>query len=288
MKSMTGFGYQEYSDETVQITVSLKAYNNKYLDIFTNIPQPFIQLEPRVREYLSQRVGRGRVEFSLSLRELQEDTEIILDKKVVESAVKTLRELMRTAGITEELHLSHLLRMEGILKPSKTRNIDLLWEKILPRLEMAFEDFEKTRVLEGKKTREDIEKQLGIIEESVLFIEGRAGSLEEHFTRTIRDRFTEVMGDLAEESRILAETALLLVRYSINEELVRMKSHIHQFRTSLRENRSVGKGLDFLCQELNREINTIGSKNLLLEVSQRVVQVKEALENIREQVRNVE
>lgn len=288
MKSMTGFGYQEYTDQENQIVISLKSYNNKYLDIFTSIPQPFLQLEPRVRDYLNSRIYRGRVEFSLTLRELQEDTEFILDRKAVENSMKGLTGLVEAAGLNEQIHLSHLLRIEGLLKPCKTRDIEALWIKILPLLDKVFADFDTSRLIEGDKTKEDIERQAGILLEGIEFIESKADALEDYFKKTIRERFTEVLGDLVDENRILAETAVLLVKYAINEEIVRLKSHLKQLMSSLADQQPNGKSLDFLCQEMGREVNTVGSKSCLLEINQRVIQMKEALERIREQVRNVE
>lgn len=288
MKSMTGFGYSEYTDQESQIIISLKSYNNKYLDIVTYIPQPFIQLEPKVREFLNERVYRGRVEFSLTLRELSEATDFILDKGLAEKAMKTLKELVDLTGLEDTIHLSHLLRIEGLLKPYKTRDIDQLWEKIRPVLEKVFTDFERSRMLEGEKTKEDIVRQAEFLKEAVAFIEDKASLLEDYFKKTIRDRFVEILGDLVDESRILSETAVLLVKYSINEEIVRLKSHLEQMSSTISNPEPKGKALDFLCQELGREINTLGSKSSLLEISQKVILMKEALERIREQVRNVE
>ncbi len=288
MKSMTGFGYREYQDDRIQISVTLKSYNNKYLDIFATVPPAFSQLEPEIREFLNARIARGRVECYIQIRELRETTDIQLDREAAASYVKILRELAELSGLPGEVHLSHLLRMEGIFRQNKIRDIDRVRDTLLPLLGEAFAQYDGSRAAEGEKTRVDIEKQLSILEDAVGFIEGKADAMEAVFAETLRDRFREVCGDLVDQQRIFAETAVLLVKYTINEEIVRMKSHLGQFRRAVACGEPVGKGLDFLCQELSREINTIGSKSVSLEVSQRVLQMKEALERIREQARNVE
>ncbi len=288
MKSMTGFGYREYQDETIQLSITLKSYNNKYLDIFATVPQSCGQLEPEIREYLNERIARGRVECYLQIRELKETVDIQLDRDAVAMYVKTLREIVDIAGLSEEIHLSHLLRMDGLFRQNRLRDIDQIRARVFPVLEETFAAYEESRKLEGVKTRADIEKQLSTIGDAVNLIEEKAGEMEATFMETLRERFREVCGNVVDEQRVLTETAVLLVKYTINEEIVRMKSHLGQFGSAIAAEGPVGKGLDFLCQELGREINTIGSKSVLLEINQKVLQVKEALERIREQVRNVE
>ncbi len=288
MKSMTGFGFCELQDDKIHISLDLKSYNNRYLDIITNFPTVLNPLEPKIREWLSSRINRGRVEIHIRFRELEENLSVILDKNVVREYSEVLRQLMETAKIKEELTLSHLLKMEGIIKTDKKRDLTYIWDKILPLLEKAFSDYDGNREKEGANTKTDIKNQLSVLQSNLKSIEAKVPEVEKQVKKTLGEKFRDITGDEIEETRLLAETAMYLVKYDINEEIIRMRSHLERFLEIMTEEEAAGKKLDFLCQELNREINTIGSKSPVVEVHQSVVVMKDALEKIREQLRNVE
>jgi uncharacterized protein (TIGR00255 family) len=288
MKSMTGFGFSEQQDEKTHISLDLKSYNNRYLDIITNIPSILNPLEPKIREWLSERIQRGRVEISIRFRELEENLSVILDKNVVEEYTEVLNQMLKISGIKEELSLSHLLSMDGIIKTDKKRDLTEIWEKLQPMLSAAFRDYDNNRIKEGENTEKDIANQIEVLRENLAFVETKVPEIEQQIKQTLGDKFRDITGDVIEETRLLAETAMYLVKYDINEEIIRMKSHLDRFREISADEDSAGKKLDFLCQELNREINTIGSKSPVVEVHQSVVTMKDALEKIREQLRNVE
>ena len=288
MISMTGFGYCEQETEQYYLSVELKSYNNRYLDLQINLPPFLSPLEPRVREFLGSRVRRGRVEVYVRLREMEESLAVHLDRKVAAEYASILRELAEYTGVEQTLKLDHLLRMDGILKSTRSRDLDLLWEAVVPLLETALAEFSESRKHEGLTTRGDILAQVEVIESALSRIEEHAEDLERYLTETVREKFLEVVGDEVEESRVLTEIASLLVKYSINEELVRLRGHLQSFRGFVDSDEAVGKKLDFLAQEIHREINTIGSKSVQYDISTSVVTMKDALENIREQLRNVE
>jgi len=288
MKSMTGFGFDEIQDEKCHISLDLKSYNNRYLDIITNIPSILNPLEPKIREWLSARINRGRVEINIRYRELEENLSVILDENVVTEYSGVLRQMMQTAGIDDELRLSHLLSMDGIIKTDKKRDLTYIWEKILPMLVKAFDDYDNNRIKEGNNTETDINNQIDVLKENLDFVKTKVPEIEQQIKDTLNEKFRDITGDEIEETRLLAETAMYLVKYDINEEIIRMRSHLERFREISTDEESAGKKLDFLCQELNREINTIGSKSPVVEVHQSVVMMKDALEKIREQLRNVE
>lgn len=288
MKSMTGFGFCEIQDDKSHISLDLKSYNNRYLDIITNIPSILNPLEPKLREWLSERINRGRVEVHIRYRELEENLKVILDRNVVSEYVDVLGQMMETAGIKGEITLSHLLSMDGIIKTDKKRDLSHIWARIEPMLEKAFEEYDHNRTREGENTENDICSQIEVLKENLSFIETNAPEVEAQVKQTLSEKFREITGDEIEETRLLAETAMYLVKYDINEEIIRMRSHLDRFMEIITGEESAGKKLDFLCQELNREINTIGSKSPVVEVHQSVVQMKDALEKIREQLRNVE
>ena len=288
MKSMTGFAYREHRDKKYKITITMKSYNNRFLDILIYLP-PFLNpLEQKIREFLSKRILRGRVELYVKAAEHGRATEIAVDPYYVKSYVQALRQLAEAAGIREKIRLSHLLRIEGMLKPEQSLDMDEYWPDFEPVLDSVFEEFDKLRQREGRATEKDIIGLLEGIETEISGLEAVAPQLEEKIKSDLRNRFEDLLANRIDENRILAETAVLLMKSDIHEELVRTRSHLESFKKILQERGSLGKKLDFICQELNREVNTIGAKNLLSEVDSSIVVLKDTLEKIREQLRNVE
>jgi uncharacterized protein (TIGR00255 family) len=288
MKSMTGFGYSEYQDQLTAFALTLKSYNNRYLDINLNIPQALCPLEPRFREFLSSNIRRGRVELILSVKEIEESLSINLNRDIIHPYMKALRELVREADLRDTINLSHLLRLDGVLRSHKEYDLDGYWAKIEPVLVKTFREFEKTRTVEGGRTKKSIGELVELIKEKIGVIEQFIPQIETKIRNMLRKKFHEILGNEIDETRMLAETALFLIKYDIKEEVVRMKSHTKNLVAALREKAQVGKKLDFICQELNREINTVGSKSFFLEVNNAVITIKDAVETVREQIRNVE
>jgi uncharacterized protein (TIGR00255 family) len=288
MKSMTGFAYREHRDERHKITITIKSYNNRFLDILIYLPSFLNPLEPKLRDFLSKRISRGRVEVYVKSLELNEAAEINVDHLYVQSYARALRQLAEAAGIREKLRLSHLLRIEGMLKADSSVDLDAYWSDFQPLLDSVFQEFDQLRSTEGEATARDILGLLEAIEAELEKIEAVAPQLEEKIRRDLRTRFEDLLSNGIEENRILTETAVLLMKSDIHEELVRSRAHLKSFRKIIRDGGPMGKKLDFICQELNREFNTIGSKNLLMEVDSAIVSLKDHVEKIREQLRNVE
>jgi len=184
--------------------------------------------------------------------------------------------------------MEQILKADGILKVERTTDVEAFWRLLEPQIALAFGDFERTRIAEGELTTADILSNVALIETSVRVVERYAGDLEASIKKNLRERFAELLGDNYDESRLLAETAVLLVKSTVGEEVIRVGGHLAAFRRIACGDEAAGKKLDFLCQEIGREINTIGSKSVVLEVSQAVVEAKDALEKVREQLRNVE
>ncbi len=288
MTSMTGFGHGEYRDSKIQMVLEIRSYNNRYLEVFINLPYSLKQLEPLVRDFLSARIQRGKVEFYLSLMELEDSSDVVVDHARVKTYTAALGELRRLAGIKERPGLAHLIGLEGVLKTVSRKDPEALWGLVTPLLEKVFSDFDSSRSVEGRKTQEDIRKCADEIHARLAAIEAHVPEIELKIKTGLKERFRELLGEGVDESRILAETAVQLMRSDINEEVHRMKSHLESLDDALGKQGPQGKRLDFVCQELGREINTIGSKSMMLEIDQAVIAVKDSLEKIREQLRNVE
>ncbi|KKL13039.1 hypothetical protein LCGC14_2529740 [marine sediment metagenome] len=180
------------------------------------------------------------------------------------------------------------MRIEGILKTEKSEDMDTYWRFVEPLLESGFEKLEQMRIEEGKATRADIESILEIIDLAIGEVKRNVSLIEHKIKERLKARFYELLDGGVDESRVYSETAVQLVRCDINEELVRISTHLTTFKEVLDQPGAIGKKLDFICQELNREINTVGSKSMLREVDGAVVSIKDGLEKIREQLRNVE
>lgn len=288
MKSMTAFAHTEHQDAALQVAVDIKSYNNRYLDVNVLLPGFLATLEPEVRSFVGRRVARGRVEVALRLREVAQDLQIQIDPGTVAAYRDALVRLRDIAGVSDPITVDHLLRFEEVLQVEKRREVGDYRPLVFDLLERAFEAFEAERLREGCATEQDIANQLQRIQNALAIVAAHAPQMEEGLRETVRSRFTQVLGDEVDLSRVYAETAVLLVKYSINEELARMQAHLDSFREALQADGALGKRLDFLCQEVNREVNTIGSKSFVLDISRQVVEMKDALENIREQLRNIE
>ena len=288
MKSMTGFGYIEAADELCHISVEMKGYNNRYLDLLVNLPPSISPLEPRIRDFLRERVQRGRVEVYCRAKDLDSKSTPILDEELARQYMDSLHRLSALSDLQDPVSLGHLLSLEGVLKIDRQRDPEQYWPLLSSSLADVYSQFDQSRTLEGAATVRDIQVQTARIRDGLKRIEVQAGEIERTIQENIRAKFSEVMGQAIDENRVLAEAAALVVKHSINEEISRIHAHLSLFDDTLGGREAAGKKLDFLSQELNREINTIGSKSFLVSVTQAVISMKDALENIREQLRNLE
>ena len=289
MKSMTGYAYRESTSDTITVSVEIKGYNSRFLDLSVYLPSWLSSLEPGIRQYMSSRFCRGKVDVSVRVKEENAPVSVSVNKEAVHSYMGAIRDLSKYLGSDEKMYdLGTIMGLEGVLEIATDRDAEKYRALITPVLGAAADQFEAERLREGGHTGEDILSHIAILEEAVKTVSSHVPELELSIKENLRSRFEELLGNKIDENRVLAETAVLLMKYTISEELSRLSSHLKEFRLETERNPSPGKKLDFLAQEINREINTIGSKTPVLEVSLAVVEMKNALENIREQLRNVE
>jgi uncharacterized protein (TIGR00255 family) len=285
---MTGYAFQERQDERLSLSVEIRGYNSRFLEIFVYLPSHLSALEFRVKEYLASRCRRGKIEVNIRFKEHDADVSVSVNREAAKAYGQAISVLAKTLGLEETPTLHLILGMEGVLEVEKNRDDERNWACLEPLLKAAADRFDGERIREGEHTQADILSHITRLEASVGLVSANAPLLEVSIRENLKTRFTELLGDRIDENRILAETAVLLMKYTISEEISRLGSHLAEFRAETGRNPSPGKKLDFLCQEMNREINTIGSKTPNLEVSRAVVDMKDALENVREQLRNVE
>jgi uncharacterized protein (TIGR00255 family) len=288
IKSMTGFAHKDIAHPGFRGSLELKSYNNRYLDISISLPPYLSRLEPRFRAFLSDRIIHGKVEAWLRLREFDAPVEASADLAAAKAVAGVLRQVSEACGIGSPLSLGSIIGFEGVVAFERELDDESLWAKMLPELEACFAEYEASRFREGEATKLDIETQLGRLSAGLALVKEQVPEIDRTVRAQLSAKFKEVMGDEVDEGRVLAEIASALMKYTINEELARLSAHIDSFSQIAGKETAPGKKLDFLCQEMNREVNTIGSKSMLLSVSRSVVELKDALENIREQLRNIE
>lgn len=290
MKSMTGFAYREQQEKDCSFSVELRGYNNRFLEINAYLPPYLSSLENRIRGFIAETCVRGRIDVTLRCREINAPFRVTVNTAAAAAYGEAVRLLAEALEIDEKPDIRTIMGLEGVLDIDRPRDEDRYWRQIRPLLKEALDTFEAERIREGQYTLGHILSQIAVIEDSLNQVCLHADEAEAMIKENLRGRFMELLGDKdkIDENRILAETAVLLMKYTIAEEISRIRSHLSEFRIEAQGKGCPGKKLDFLCQELNREINTIGSKTPQIEVSRAVVNIKNALENVREQLRNVE
>lgn len=288
MKSMTSYAYLDGIVNGADISCELKSYNSRFLDININIPSTMTRLEPFLRKYFSKRIIRGKVDFYLRLKKLHNEQPILPNLALAQAYHKSISDIASALGMENQITLDLILRQEGVLQIDKNFDEELWQKALIPLLDELAEKFNACRIEEGKALSADIRKMLAVLSDSVTEIERHAAKMEALFSATLKKKFSELMEREPDHQRVMQEVAALLVKYTINEEIIRAKAHIAALEKEITENETPGRRIDFLCQEINREINTIGSKNQLTEIGQAVISAKDALENIREQAHNIE
>lgn len=289
MNSMTGYSYNEELGENYSVSVEIKSVNSRFLDLTINLPSFLGRLESKFKELITSKIQRGKIDVFIRIKENNAPVTISVDEKMAKSYFDAISKVANTIGQTEkDIPLSLIISQEGVLTSQKEIDIDYYWNLILPIFEKAFEDFVVDRKREGENLKNDLLFQLDKIQKASEIFSEWQPKMENAFKESILKKFNELLADKVDEQRVMTEVAALMVKYTINEEIVRLKSHINALTKEIEKNPIPGKRIDFICQEMNREINTIGSKNQFIEIAQEVINAKDALENIREQSKNIE
>ncbi|MDY4523846.1 MAG: YicC/YloC family endoribonuclease [Treponema sp.] len=287
MISMTGYGYSEINYENAVISVEIKSVNSRFLDLSVNLPPYLNAIESFFRNLIIKNISRGKVDVFIRVKELESDAQIVADTKIAQSYSEAIKQVAKAIGYDENnIPLSLILSQTGVLNTNKNYDVQDYQKKIEPVFKNALEIFLSDAKREGENLKADLKQKLSKLEECADFFEQWQPKMEEIFKQQIVSRFNELLGEQVDQNRIMTEVAAMLVKYTINEEIVRLKSHIKAMKEEM-ENPFPGKKLDFICQEMNREINTIGSKNQFAEVGAMVICAKDSLENIREQSKNI-
>jgi len=290
MTSMTGYSYEEKSLETAIVSVEIKSVNSRFLDLTINLPPYLNPLEAYFRSKITEKVARGKVDVYIRIKELESNPDITVDEGAVKAYSEAVKKVIKASGFgtDSEAALNFILSQPGVIVSNRSYDMDKYKALIEPIFDSVLEQFNADREREGENMKRDLQEKLEKLSRCAQFFTEWQPKMEEMFKEQITTKFRELLEDKADENRIMTETAAMLVKYTINEEIVRLNSHIAAMRSELANNPTPGKKLDFICQEMNREINTIGSKNQFAEVGAMVITAKDSLENIREQSKNVE
>ena len=291
IKSMTGFGQGEAADAGYAVQVEIKSVNHRYLDLFFRIPKQYSQLEETLRTVITGRLARGRVEVTLSVEEFGDQERIVqINNALLKGYLQALRTIQSELGSEDKIQLSDILVLPGLLEVDEPPlDWDNLQQLVAQAANAALDGLEAMREAEGRRLCADLEEKLLQVEKLRADVAGIAPQVVVDYRKRLRERLGELLdGTTLTEERFLGEVAIFADRCSIDEELVRLASHIQEFKETLKSHASVGRKLDFLIQEMNREVNTIGSKANNVRIAASVVSMKSELEKIREQVQNIE
>lgn len=292
IRSMTGYGRGENTKEDRKFTVEIKSVNHRYNDITIKLPRTMNYIEDTIKKKLAQQISRGKTDvyifFSTSSKE---DVKVSINKALVDTYIEKFRELKKIYNLKDDVSLSLLANLPDIITVEpKEIDTDIMAEILMPAVESALNEFIQLREREGATLKEDILIKLKHISEMVESIKVRSPKTVIEFKDRLQSRLNELLGNNKEidEARIITEVTIFADRSSVDEEVTRLMSHIKQIETILDEKETIGRKLDFLIQEMNRESNTICSKSNDIEITQITVDLKSEIEKIREQVQNIE
>lgn len=291
MKSMTGYGMALVKSENYMTKVEVKSVNSRYLELNLRVPKDFMSIEDKIRQEVKSKLKRGKVDLYLSYDVQNPDLqELSINKDLAKAYYRDMEDLRNILEIEEKITLKDIVLLEGVLKKSSTNETDKeLLNQVLQTVRVAVENLDEMRIAEGENLKEDLKTKVVNIEEIVEEIKLLAPKVieenEKKLTENIYERLKEEDLDLP---RLTTELAIMADKLSIDEEITRLTSHISQFNDIIKDTDSVGRKIDFLLQEFNREANTIGSKTTSSEILKLVVNLKSEIEKLREQIQNIE
>lgn len=291
LRSMTGFGRGEFRGEGKEFIVEMKTVNHRYSDVYIKIPRQISFLEERTRELVGKTLSRGKIDVYISFEDYGEDNKtVLLDEPLARAYIQAVELLRDKYALKDDISVSLVSRFPDIMRIEKSEaDEEALWAMLKNALENALNSLISMRENEGKELKKSILDKLSLTEGFIKDIALRAPDVVKEYKIKLENRIKEMLEQqVIDENRIATEVALFADRCGIDEEIVRFGSHINQFAAALKMDQPVGRKLDFLMQEMNREVNTIGSKANDLSITKNVVEIKSELEKIREQIQNIE
>ena len=292
IRSMTSFGRSSSEEgERRVFTVEMKSVNSRYLDVNIRMPKTLISLEEEIRKMISNSLNRGKVDVFINLKNYNDGSGIPkVDINLAQGYLECLKEIEAKLGVKNDISVMQIARFPEVITVLEEEDkIDEVWQELKPLINDSLDMMIRMREVEGDKLKEDILSKISIIEELVSKVEEFADTIPKNFKIKLEERVKELLGNVdIDESRIAMEVCMLADKATVDEEIIRLRSHINQVRETLNLKEPVGRKLDFIVQEMNRETNTIGSKSSDIQMTNIVIDIKNILEKIREQVQNIE
>ncbi len=291
IKSMTGYGRSQKILNGRDILVEIRSVNHRYYEYNSRVPRAYNYIDEKLKVLLKSGITRGKVDVSVTISNIEgRDTEVALNKGVAEGYIKALRSAAYELGVADDLTLSNLIRLPDVFIVQKTPdNEDEVWSDVSQVAEEALSRFVTMRETEGEKMRLDVLHKADCILDMVAKVEELSPQTVENYRERLYKKLSEILESKdVDQQRIITEAAVFAEKIAVDEETVRLRSHISQLRELVNSNESIGRKLDFIVQEMNREVNTIGSKAQDLNITKIVVDMKAELEKIREQIQNIE
>ena len=290
IRSMTGFGRSKYEIDGREYTVDIRSVNHKYSDISVRMPRTIAYLEDKVRKEILANVSRGKIDVFITMEDFSEKgKQIKLNKELAKAYINELKSLAEETGIRCDLNVVDITKYPDVLNIKDEDNEELIWNELKKCLDDAIANFINMREIEGNKMKLDIVERIKGISTKVSEISEFSSGLIDEYILKLNTRIKELLNtDIVDENRLAQEIVIYSDKCSIEEELTRLNSHISQFLDLIEKDSPIGKKFDFIIQEMNREINTIGSKANSLDITNRVIEIKTEIENVREQIQNIE
>lgn len=292
IRSMTSFGRSSSEEGKKRFfTVEMKSVNSRYLDANIRMPKSLISLEEEIRKMINNSLSRGKVDVFVNLKTYNEGNGVPkVDINLAEGYLQCLKEIEEKLGVKNDISVMQIARLpEVITVVEEEDKIEEIWQEIRPLIEESLNMMISMREAEGNKLKEDILSKITTVEELVSKVEEFADDIPKAFKVKLEERLKELLGNVdIDENRVAMEVCMFADKSTVDEEIIRLRSHINQVRETLKLNEPVGRKLDFIVQEMNRETNTIGSKSSDIKMTNIVIDIKNILEKIREQVQNIE
>ncbi len=289
IKSMTGYGRGKYENEGREYTVEIKSVNNRYCDISVKLPRSISYLEEKIKKEITNMVSRGKIDVFITFyNNSTKGKNIKFNRELAGMYIAELKELAKEQGVNSDIQVTEISKFPDVLTIENDEDEELIWNELYEPLKEALKSFVDMKEAEGEKIYEDLTSRVNDIQNKINIISENSTRLIKEYIVKLENRIKELIDtDKIDENRLAMETVIYADKCSVEEEITRLNSHICQFKDLIKQN-VVGKKLDFLIQEMNRETNTIGSKSSSIEITNLVVEIKTQIEDIREQIQNIE
>jgi len=287
MNGMTGYSFKEEYLEDAYISTEIKTLNSRYLDINVKLPYYLSSLELKIRDLVKSKLLRGKIEVSVTVR-LNSSAAVKADLNLAKQYVDNLNLLIDNFKLKDDVRLFHLTKYEDVIYSEKSKDYEKYWEFLEKFLNENIKEIISMREIEGKAIKKDLLDLINGINSNVDSISTRISDMEQDIFNKTKEKMTELLNNNVDEKVLLNEAAVFVNRSCINEEVKRLESYIEQLKIVIEDKDDIGKKMDFICQEMHREINTIGSKITFVELTGNVISIKNDIEKMREQIRNAE